>query len=64
MKVTRVPSKDFQWKVRSNSEKGKYYIVSYGDRWHCTCIGFQTHRKDCRHIRRIKNRLNKVQYEC
>jgi len=63
MKVFRVPSKVFQWRVKSNSTEGKYYIVSWDDRWHCNCIGFATHKKECRHIRIAKNYFKGLNYE-
>jgi len=55
----------FQWRVASKSEKGKYHIVGWFEdgRFECSCIGFQTRKKDCRHLRIIKNHFKGLKYE-
>jgi len=62
MKVERVPPKVFQWRVKSNSIKGKYYIVSTdGFKWHCNCTAGKMGR-ECRHVRKVKNNFKGLKY--
>ena len=53
----------YSWKVPSKSNKGSFHLVGYyeNDTWTCDCVGFNTHKKVCRHIRRKQNEFsNKV----
>ena len=47
-----------QWTVPSDSNPSDSYTVSltYDGKWQCSCKGWTMHvpRKDCKHIRRIK----------
>jgi len=43
------------WRVPSDSKDKVYQItVSKHGNWECTCIGFQTHRTECKHIKQVK----------
>ena len=54
MTTTIEPNKSQVFRVASKSEHGEYYQVEKrGDKWFCNCPSY----KECRHIRRIKNRL-------
>jgi hypothetical protein len=47
-----------QWSIPSDSNPSRNYTVSltYDGEWQCSCIGWTRHvpRKDCKHIRRVK----------
>lgn len=64
MKVYRIPKASiFKWKVSSKSEKGTFHLVEWNGEWICDCIGFLTHKKECRHIRILRNRFKGLNYE-
>lgn len=48
-----------QWSIPSNSDPTKRYTVSltYDDEWQCSCLGWTRHvpRRDCTHIKQVKN---------
>ena len=54
----------FKWKVKSNSIKGKYYIVQYfeDNHWECNCTAGMFGRK-CRHIRHAINNFRELIYD-
>lgn len=45
-----------KWKVKSNSEAGKYYTVSVSSelKWGCSCPVWIFRRQECAHIKEIK----------
>ena len=54
----RIESKDFpsdKWTVESSSTAGIFYTVKkVGENYECDCPGYRFRRKECRHIRGIK----------
>lgn len=51
-----------QWVVRSDSFKSVWYKISQAKDGHfeCSCKGWINHRKDCKHIKRVKKKLTNL----
>lgn len=47
-----------QWEVKSNTADLSYKILTDGQNWSCTCLGY-FYRGECRHIRQIKEQVEK-----
>jgi len=52
-----------EWKVKSKSDPSKHHIVGWNgnDYWVCDCAGY-AFNKNCRHIRKVINKLNGLKY--
>lgn len=47
-----------QWEVKSSTADTSYKIMTDGNNWSCTCLGY-FYRGECRHIRQIKEQVEK-----
>jgi hypothetical protein len=47
-----------QWEVASSAADIVYKIMTDGQNWSCTCLGY-FYRGECRHIRTIKEQIEK-----
>ena len=45
-----------EWTIESSSTPGIYYTVKLkGEQYECDCPGYRFRRKECKHIKSIKN---------
>ena len=45
-----------EWTIESSSTSGIYYTVKLkGEQYECDCPGYRFRRKECKHIKSIKN---------
>jgi len=54
----QVENPTMEWEVKSSTFDSSYKILTDGKIWSCTCLGY-FYRGDCKHIRQIKEDIEK-----
>jgi len=52
-----VSSEHRTWEVENSKKNGFYTVRNHANNWSCSCPAGMYHRKECKHIRQIKESI-------